>query len=204
MVSVRKLTGWSRDIEAMTKMGTQTSKSSALCRRSVLMTGLAALLVGGVVDPAEAQRGRRRMRRMRRMRRRAIRRLHRRGDGLPDRARGAIRRGEIRPLRDVIARVRQRSNAEILDVDLHQNGGAWVYGLRVLTPNGRVRDVFVDGRSLEVLDLKDKSVGDGVPLPPNLMPPNAQRPPPPLERLPNSRQYPPSRQSIPPPVRRPR
>jgi len=165
--------------------------------------GFAAMLAGASVEPVEAQRVRRRRRRMRRIRRRAIRRLERRGDGLPDRARDAIRRGEIRPLRDVIAMVKRRSNAEILDVDLHQNGGAWVYGLRVMTQNGRVRDVFVDGQSLEVLDFKNKTGGDGVPLPQDLRPPPAARKDAPTEILPWNRQQPPTRRSIPPPKRRP-
>ncbi len=190
----------------MTKTGAPPCQAPALSRRGVLILGLAALITGVAAGPAEAQRFRRRMRRMRR---RAVRRLRRRGGGLPERARGAIRRGEIRPLRDVIQRVRQRSNSEILDVDLHQNANRWIYALRVLTPNGRVRDVFIDGRTLEVLNHQDTLGGDGVPLPPELLPadPLGDAPPlrpPPAGPIPPAGHRPPPRSTIPPPVRRPR
>lgn len=181
----------------MTETGVKTSQSFALSRRGLLVSMAAAAVCGMAADPVYAQRFRRRMRRMRR---RALRRLHRRGNGVPDRARRAIRQGEIRPLRDVLASVRRRSDAEVLDVDLHQRGGTWVYALRVLTPNGRVRDVFVDGRTLEVLNFTDAGRGDGVPLPPDLSPPRLPRRHGPPDG-PGPDRVPPG--NVPPPVRRP-
>ncbi|MCH9765760.1 MAG: hypothetical protein K0U34_07195 [Alphaproteobacteria bacterium] len=194
MTGVSELSGLSLDIEKMTKTPLGNSKNRALGRRAFLISGLAVLFAGGKSEPALAQL---RRRRMRRIRRRALRRFRRRGGGLPDRARGAIRRGEIRPLRDVVARIRQRTGAEILDVDLHQRPQGWVYAVRVLTPNGRVRDVFVDGRSLDVLHFSDERGGDGVPLPPELGP--SQPLPAPPRRNGGAVQRPP----LPPPVRRP-
>lgn len=183
----------------MKKTGVPPQSSPSVSRRGLLMTGLAALVGCAIAGPADAQRVRRRMRRMRRIQRRAIRRMRRRG-GVPDQARAAIRRGDIRPLRDVVAMVRRRSNdAEILDVDLHQSQGRWVYGVRVLTAKGRVRDVFVDGRTLEVLSLNPRGDGDGVPLPENWTPRVT-----PHGNTNRDRGAPqPAPDAIPPPVRRP-
>ena len=158
----------------------ETTEKSGLSRRGLLLSGLAVCLLGVGSHSADAQRFRHR-RRMRGVRRRALRRLRRRDRGLPDRARQAVRRGEIRPFRDVLALVERRSNGEVLDVDLHQRGDRWIYALRVLRPNGRVNDVFVDARTLEVVNSRALGGGDGVPLPRDLPgpPPPHHRPPPP-------------------------
>ncbi len=153
-------------------------------RRRFLIAGLTATLATACsTTPALTQPARRRARRqLRRIRRRAIRRFRQRG-GLPSDARDAVRRGDVRPLRDVLALVRRRSDAEILDVDLYQRPQGWVYALRLLTVRGRVRDVFLSARTLEPLSLsKDKGIHEGVPLPPELAPsrpaqPGGKRPP---------------------------
>ena len=146
--------------------------AKTLNRRAVLSTGLGAVLALVFDCPAQAKRRRRRRGRNRVLRRRAIRRFRRRSGGrLEKRARRAIQQGEIRPLREVMAKVRRRSNAEVLDVDLHKRADGWVYALRILTVRGRVRDVFLDARTLELLRLADEGGADGVPLPPDLMTP---------------------------------
>lgn len=143
-------------------------------RRTFLRFAAALALVAAT--PASAQPARRRARRqLRRIRRRAIRRYRQRG-GLPLDAREAVRRGDVRPLRDVLALVRRRSNAEVLDVDLYQRPTGWVYAMRVLTARGRVRDVFLDARTLEPLQIRGRQPGNGVPLPSDLVP--ERRPPP--------------------------
>lgn len=165
-----------------------------ISRRKLVFAGL-ALALFGTMDPAYAQR-RRRRRRLRRLRRRAIRRFRHRHGGIPSEARDAVRRGDIRPLRDVLAAVSRRSDAEVLDVDLHEAPRGWVYALRVLTPAGRVRDVFLDARTLEVLQVDDSPERDGISLPPDIdgeprrdnapdygtpvPPPRAPIPPPPI------------------------
>lgn len=62
----------------------------------------------------------------------------------------AERRGEIRPLREVEALV-QAFDAELLDVELIESRTGWVYALRVITPHGRRRDIFLDAATLRRL-----------------------------------------------------
>ena len=130
-----------------------------------MLAGLAVVL-GARENNAIAQPARRRLRRLRR---RAIRRFRRRhGPGQLDRARAAVANGEVRPLREVLALIQRRSGAEVLDVDLHETPRGWIYAMRVLTPNGRVRDVYFDAHTLEVIRAAAPGRGDGVPLPPRL------------------------------------
>ena len=140
---------------------------NALSRRSLLFSGFAALLFGFSSPALADRRGRRRRGR----RRRAFRRFRRRGGHFRDKARDALERGEIRPLREVMAKVRRHTNVEVLDVDLHRHPPGWIYALRVITPRGQVRDVFLDAATLEVLHLGESYEDDGVPLPDGLKSP---------------------------------
>jgi len=70
-----------------------------------------------------------------------------------------------------MAKVRRRTNVEVLDVDLHDHPSGWIYALRVITPAGQVRNVFLDAATLEVLHLGDSYEDEGVPLPDDLKPP---------------------------------
>ena len=140
-------------------------------RRTFLLSGLSIALVS---DPAVAQSMTwEERRRLRQLRRRAIRRFRRRGGGLPRRARQAIARGEIQPLRHLFAAVSRHSEAEIIDVDLHETPQGWVYALRILTPQGHVRDLYFDARTLEMMQFKDNSADGGIPLPPEDLQPRA-------------------------------
>ena len=178
---------------------------ATMTRREFSGMCLTALLTIFSVYPANAQRRRqiRRARRRRRIiRRRAIRRFQRRGGRLEERARSAIRHGDIRPLREVMAKVRRRSNAEVLDVDLHKRRRGWVYALRILTLRGRVRDVFLDARTLEVLHIGRRTGTNGVPLPQELNDPLQPSLPPKPRRIPPAQPAPIFPQSPPLPSRR--
>ncbi len=154
--------------------------TATVSRRAVLQAGLSVSLSAGLgavialafATPAQAKRRRRRRgrrrSRTRAIRRQAIRRFRRRGGSLQSHARKAVRQGQIRPLREVMAVVQRRSNAEVLDVDLHQRPDGWIYALRILTAQGRVRDVFLDARTLDLVQVSAEGAGSGVPLPSDL------------------------------------
>ena len=94
------------------------------------------------------------LRRFRGVRRRAIERFRQRGGPFAvDEAREAVRRGDVQPLFRVFEKIGRRPNTEILDVDLFQRPGGWVYALRVLGPRGRVRDVTLNAKTLDVMSL---------------------------------------------------
>lgn len=108
--------------------------------------------------------------RLRQLRRRAIRRFRRRGGGLPQRARAAIDRGEIQPLRRLFREVTRQLGVEIIDADLHETPRGWVYALRVLSSQDRIQDLYFDARTLAMIQQVDSAAEDGVPLPEGPLP----------------------------------
>jgi uncharacterized membrane protein YkoI len=64
-----------------------------------------------------------------------------------DRARRASERGEILPLSEVLAQVRERSPGRVLEAELEREHGLWVYELKILDPAGRLLEVSVDART---------------------------------------------------------
>ncbi len=68
-----------------------------------------------------------------------------------DRARDAVRSGQVRPLGEVLGPVRSRFPGRLLDTQLHRQGGNWVYSIKILDRGGRVRVVLVDARTGRIL-----------------------------------------------------
>jgi hypothetical protein len=73
-----------------------------------------------------------------------------------DRARSAVRSGEALPLDQVLARLRPRYGGKLLDVKLADGpGGSLQYRLKMLSPDNRVRDLTVDARTGQVLNVRE-------------------------------------------------
>jgi uncharacterized membrane protein YkoI len=61
-----------------------------------------------------------------------------------DEAREAVERGAIRPLEEILAKLRERFPGEIVKIKLEREHGLWVYEFRLLDPQGRLREIAVD------------------------------------------------------------
>jgi uncharacterized membrane protein YkoI len=61
-----------------------------------------------------------------------------------DEAREAVERGAIRPLEEILAKLRERFPSEVVKVKLEREHGLWVYEFRLLDPRGRLREITVD------------------------------------------------------------
>jgi uncharacterized membrane protein YkoI len=68
----------------------------------------------------------------------------------------AVSRGEIRPLADILERVRGQLSGDVVGVEVESEKGRWVYELRVLDPKGRLFDVYVDARDGAIQRVKEK------------------------------------------------
>lgn len=68
-----------------------------------------------------------------------------------DRARAALKAGELLPLQDVLKRVQRSHPGEVLEVELERDGGRWVYELKVLQPGGLLLRLDVDGKTATIL-----------------------------------------------------
>jgi uncharacterized membrane protein YkoI len=73
-----------------------------------------------------------------------------------DAARRAVQRGEIRPLADLLAIVRDKLPGEITGVELERDHGRWLYEFRVIDKVGRLFEVYVDAQSGDIKQTKEK------------------------------------------------
>ena len=73
-----------------------------------------------------------------------------------DRAREAVRNGQIVPLASVLKTVQKTVPGDVLKVSLNHNiVGTWNYKITVLTPQGYYRDVDVDAGSNSITEIKE-------------------------------------------------
>lgn len=71
-------------------------------------------------------------------------------------ARALLQRGEILPLSRILAIVQQRVPGDVVEVELeHGKHHGWEYEVKVLTAQGRVREVKLNARTGEVRKVED-------------------------------------------------
>ncbi len=68
-----------------------------------------------------------------------------------DRARRAMRNGEILTISEILDRVRSHAPGRVLDTELEHEHGRWIYEIKFLDPEGRLYELEVDARNGEIL-----------------------------------------------------
>lgn len=68
-----------------------------------------------------------------------------------DRARAALKAGEVLPLQEVLARVQRSHPGAVLEVELEREDGRWIYELKLLQSGGRLLRLDVDAKTASVL-----------------------------------------------------
>lgn len=68
-----------------------------------------------------------------------------------DRARQAVQAGQVLPLPAVLERLQREVPGKVLEVELEQERGSWIYEIKLLTPAGQLTKVKLDARTGEVL-----------------------------------------------------
>ncbi len=71
-----------------------------------------------------------------------------------DRALGALERGEVLPLAQVMSQLEGRIHGEISRIELEKEDGIWVYEFKVISPQGRMIEVHVDAKTGKLVDKK--------------------------------------------------
>ncbi len=67
----------------------------------------------------------------------------------------AVKRGEVTPLARILAIALKEVPGDVVEVELERDDGRIVYEIKVLTDNGRVREVRLDARTGGILDIED-------------------------------------------------
>ena len=73
-----------------------------------------------------------------------------------DVAREALRRGEILALEQVLARVRQHVQGDVVEVELEEKHGQLVYELKFLAADGRLLKVYASARDGTIIKVRGK------------------------------------------------
>ena len=71
-----------------------------------------------------------------------------------DRALQALKRGEVQPLEKVLAAVRSGIDGTIVHTRLKRKHGIWVYDLKVLGRDGRMRNIHINAKTAKLLPEK--------------------------------------------------
>jgi uncharacterized membrane protein YkoI len=72
-----------------------------------------------------------------------------------DRALGAVHRGEVLPLEQMLAAIRSQIQGEIVGLELEREDGAWIYEFKVIDPSGRFVKIDADAKTGKILKMDD-------------------------------------------------
>ncbi|MBB6093589.1 putative membrane protein YkoI [Povalibacter uvarum] len=72
-----------------------------------------------------------------------------------DAIRSALQRGEALPLTRILSIAQQAVPGDVIEVEIETKKDALIYEIKVLTANGRVREVKIDARTGSILKIED-------------------------------------------------
>lgn len=68
----------------------------------------------------------------------------------------AVKRGEMRPLSEIEAQVKNALPGAIIKTELERKRGSWIYEFKTLDTAGRRSDVYVDASTGKILKVERK------------------------------------------------
>ena len=74
-----------------------------------------------------------------------------------DRARAAVQAGQVLSLKTVLDRLEREHHGQVLEVELEQDQGRWLYEIKLIEPGGRLVKLELDAASGEVLRRIERS-----------------------------------------------
>jgi uncharacterized membrane protein YkoI len=72
-----------------------------------------------------------------------------------DRAREALRRGEVAPLSAIMPAIEARLGARVIEVELERDDGRLIYEFELIAPDGRILEAEVDARSGALIEVEE-------------------------------------------------
>ncbi|WP_341922016.1 PepSY domain-containing protein [Polaromonas sp. YR568] len=77
-----------------------------------------------------------------------------------NRARQAVQAGQVLPLRSVLERLEREHPGQVMEVELEQEEGRWIYEVKLLQPQGELVKLKLDARTAVLLPGKGNSKSD--------------------------------------------
>ena len=71
-----------------------------------------------------------------------------------DRALKAVRKGEVLPLEQVLTTVRAKYKGTVVHTELERKHGVWMYELKILDQNGRMREVYINAKTGKLMNIE--------------------------------------------------
>ena len=71
-------------------------------------------------------------------------------------ARRALAAGEILPLRTVLERLESTHPGEVLEVELEQKNGRWIYEVKLLSRNSGINKLIIDAKDASLIETKNR------------------------------------------------
>jgi uncharacterized membrane protein YkoI len=72
-----------------------------------------------------------------------------------DEARQAVKLGLVRPLEEILGKVRKDYEGDIIEIEFEKDDGIYVYEIEMIRPDGHLVEIKIDARTLAVLDVED-------------------------------------------------
>jgi hypothetical protein len=73
-----------------------------------------------------------------------------------ERARAAVRAGEVLPLPTLLERLQRTHPGQVLELELERDHERWIYEVKLLQANGQLVKVLVDARTAQVLEARQR------------------------------------------------
>ena len=77
-----------------------------------------------------------------------------------DRARAALQAGQVLPLKTVLERLERTHPGQVLEVELEQDQGRWIYEIKLLETGGRLLKLKLDARNAQLLPSRSDKLSD--------------------------------------------
>lgn len=73
-----------------------------------------------------------------------------------ERARQAVQAGQVLPLRTVLGRLEREHPGQVLEIELEQDDGVWIYEVKLLQAGGQLVKIKLDARTAALLGSKTR------------------------------------------------
>lgn len=73
----------------------------------------------------------------------------------PEAAQRLLRQGRIKALADIVATVQRNVTGDLIDAELEEEDGVYVYELKILRPDGRLQEIEADASNGKILKIED-------------------------------------------------
>lgn len=67
-------------------------------------------------------------------------------------ARKALEQGLVRPLEEVIAEARKHVEGELIEIELEQENGRYIYDLEFIQPTGQIIELQIDAKTMAIIE----------------------------------------------------